>query len=117
VAVDAYADEGYHFVFLLRGLRVVFLHVWHVVVMWGSLCWLILVVELYPGMRGVLHFLQMPCFMWGGIFVLVRCAIRLRSAVYLFACSGSVLIVSCASRYRVSIRCCATCFGIPFLLG
>ena len=95
-----------------------FPQVWHVVEMWGSLRWLILVVELYPDMRGVLHFLQMPWRMWVGIFVLVLCAILLRSAVYLLACSGSVWMFSCASLYRVSILCCGIdCFGIPFLLG
>ena len=97
MAVDAYADECYHGFFLLRGLRVMFLHVWHVVVMWGSLFWLILVVELYPEMRGVLHFLQMPWRMWGGIFVLVLWAMRLRSVVYFRASGGSVCMVSCAS--------------------
>jgi hypothetical protein len=63
------------------GVRVVFPHVWHVVVMWGSLRWLMRVVELYPGICGVPHFLQMVCFMCGGVLVLVFWAIFLSSCV------------------------------------
>lgn len=79
MAVYSDADECDHFCFLLMGLRAMFPQVWHVVVMWGSLFCLIRVVELYPGMRGVLHFLQMPFRISCGILVLVRWAILLRS--------------------------------------
>ena len=79
MAVYSDADECDHFCFLLMGLRLMFPQVWHVVVMWGSLVWRMRVVELYPGMSGVLHFLQMPVRMCCGILVRVLWAILLRS--------------------------------------
>ena len=106
MAVEAYADECDHFCLLLIGVRVVFPQVWHVVVMWGSLCWLMRVVELYPGISGVLHCLQMLCLMWGGSFVLVLCAILRSSVVYLRACVGSVFTVFWASWWSRCILCC-----------
>ena len=79
MAVYSYADERDHFCFLFIGLRVMFPQLWHVVAMWGSRVCLMRVVELYPGTKGVLHFLQMPWRMCWGILVLVLWAILLRS--------------------------------------
>ena len=97
VVCESYADEGEcHGFFLLRGMRVMFWQVWQVVEVWGSRFWCVRVWLLYPGMRGVSHFLHMPRRMSVGRWVLVRWAMRFMSWMYLLAWGGSCFMVSVA---------------------
>ena len=94
-----------------------FWQLWHVVAVWGSRFWRVRVWLLYPGMRGVSHFLQVPRRMSVGRWVLVRWAMRFMSWMYLLAWAGSFLMVSRAWLYRILMRCWAILRVFRLIVG